>query len=189
MNHGMKTIQISDEDYEALMELSKELQTQENHGQAFPYFWEPTSEKLVIDFNNEGEVKEIFDNDACEVSSPKEFAENHPELYDDFLLTEDHEDEGYTWDLEGEWVEYISMMPDYSTYSSNWVQSSDHNPSLFLSDVKRHVDTNRHHLGRNPRTYARTIQRMPKMEKLIKILYRLNPQPKDDINEEARVYI
>lgn len=185
----MKTITISDKDYNDLMEFSKELQTQANHSQAFPYYWEPASEKLVNDPNNEGEVTEIFIEDDNETISPKGFAENSPDTYRAFL--EEIEDEfnpdfKYQEDLERDWVEYIENYVDNArTYSSNWEQSSDHNPSLFLSDVKNYIKSNKHHLGRNPRTYANTVHRMYKMEKLIEIIYRINPQPKEDVNDEA----
>jgi len=181
----MKTIQISDEDYQALMEFSKELQTQANHSQAFPYFWEPASEKLVLDPNDEGEVTEIFLEGDNETMSPEDYAEKNPRLYSNFLEHQEFEAEpGH------EWIKYIeNNAKDARTYSSNWEQSSDHNPSLFLSDVQNYIKTNKHNLGRNPRTYANTVQRMYKMEKLVEIIYRLNPQEKETVNEEARRFV
>lgn len=46
----MKTITVSDEDYKVLMELSKELQKQDNHGQAFSYFWKLEVKSLKLIF-------------------------------------------------------------------------------------------------------------------------------------------
>lgn len=189
MEISMKTIQLTNEDYEALMELSKELQLQANHSQAFPYFWEPASEKLEDDPNDEGEIGIVFCSYRQETYTLKEYAESNPEMYKRFRLEEEiGEDETYE-DIEHEWKDWLEYQDGLRTYSQNWEQSTDHNPSLFLSDVKNYIEKNEHHLGRNPRTYARTVWRMPKMEKLIEILYRLNTQPYEEVNEEARRYV
>lgn len=185
----MKSITVSDEDYETLMALSKELQAQENHHQAFPYFWEPASERLEIDPNNDGEVAQIFDHEMCESYSPEEYAEHDHELYNKFLDFEGYEGCEYIEEYEYEWVRYLSLFCPVRAYSSNWEQKIDHNPSLFLSDVKNYIETNKHHLGRNPHTYANTVHRMPKMSALIEAIYRLNPQPKDEVNQEAKRFI
>ncbi|MCP4762633.1 MAG: hypothetical protein GY870_12710 [archaeon] len=191
----MKTIQISDEDYEKLMEFSKELQLQENHSQAFPYFWEPASEKLVIDANNEGEIVKIFDPNECDSFEPDDYAINDADLYNKFIEKEGYEiekneykDYVYESDIEYEWIEFLKKeRPFLRFYSENWEQKTEHNPSLFLSDVKNYIESNTHHLGRNPRTYARTVWRMPKMQTLIEIIYRLNPQQK--VNPEAARFV
>jgi len=52
----MKTIEFTDEDHATLLELCKEIQTQENDGQAFPYFWEPMSGRYKPSPIEEGEV-------------------------------------------------------------------------------------------------------------------------------------
>lgn len=189
----MKTIQINDEDYETLMELSRELQTQPNHSQAYPYFWEPASEKLETDVNNEGEVKQILAD--SEMYSPEEYADYQSDIYADFLIEIDREEQQYNEDLydddlEQEWLDYLECSTlDVSIYSSNWEQKTDHNPSLFLSDVQGYIKSNKHHLGRNPHTYARSCFRMPKMEKLVQLICRLNPQLEKDINHEARRFV
>jgi len=191
----MKTIRISDEDYKSLMEFSKELQTQENHSQAFPYFWEPASEKLEINVNDEGEVVMVYDWEQAESYTPEDYADCHPEFYDSFLRDQevpfdtDDENQVYDSDLEEEWIKYIIENKSIDRYSQDWEQKTEHNPSLFMSDVKDFIKSNKHHLGRNPHTYARSVWRMPKMEKLISAIYRLNKQPKKDVNQEAKRFI
>lgn len=193
----MKTIQISDEDYNLLMEFSKELQTQPNIGQAFPYFWEPASEKLKINVNNEGEVSEIYDYDQSETYTPEDYADQNTTLFGEFLVDQElikFPGEKYIKyeDIdEQDWIEYVDTYASTITnvFSSDWEQKTEHNPSLFMSDVKTFIESNKHHLGRNPHTYARSVWRMPKMEKLIEIIYRINPQKKEDINEEARRFV
>ena len=174
------------------MALSQELQTQANHSQAFPYFWEAASEKLEVDPNDEGEVSKIYDNDQGETYTPKEYAENNLKLYENFLKETDAISEispDYDDTIECEWVDYIDNHREIHFYSENWIQKTDHNPSLFLDDVKSYIHHNQHHLGRNPRTYARSVWRMPKMQKLIEIILRLNPQPDNIVNPEVKRFL
>ena len=191
----MKTIPLSNKDYHELMALSRELQTQENHSQAFPYFWEAASEKLEIDPNDEGKVVKIYDNDQEETYTAEKYADDDPEFYEKFLLKEEveikviGEPEPYDFDLENEWLDYIELHRDVHVFSENWNQKTDHNPSLFLDDVKSYIKHNQHHLGRNPQTYARSVWWMPKMQKLIEIILRLNPQPDNIVNPEVRRFL
>jgi hypothetical protein len=184
----MKTIEVSDKDYETLMELSKELLIQDNNSQAFPYFWEPSSYKLKHDVNDEGEVKEIYLDG--ETYSLEGFAEAYDEDWEEFVKENELEDDGYDNSLEYEWEEFITdKYWDARAYSSNWKRETEHNPSLFMSDVKGFIEYNQHHLGKDPHTYSRSIWRMPKMEKLVSCLLRLNSNvPEECINHEALVY-
>lgn len=184
----MKTIEVSDEDYETLMQLSKELQSQPNHYQAFPYFWEPRSERLQLNFHGEGEVtKLICHGDEIDL---EETFENDEQNRIQFL-----EENNYDMDLKfsdlkenqkEEFEQYLIDNCDVEKYTYNWEEATEHNPSLFLSDVQNFVEKNSHHLGRNPSTYGRTIFRMPKMEKLVLAIYRLNKNHNEEINHEAK---
>ncbi len=187
----MKTIKVSEKDYEVLMELSKELQTQTNNYQAFPYFWEPSSMKTEVNIHGEGKEVEVYYD--CETYTLEEFAESDElEEYKKFIDWEDIEVQDkenitYDKDLESEWQSYIdSEIDDADVWTLDWKQQQDHNPSLFLSDVKGYIKNNAHHLGRDPHTYSRTISRMPKMEKLVECLLRFNKEvPEEEINNEA----
>ena len=187
----VKTIQVSDEDYKVLMELSKELQMQPNHSQAFPYYWEASSEKKEMNPHDEGELVMLYDGYMAESYTPEEYAECSPQIYDAFLnksgvpCAEDSESWIYHDNIETEWIEYAinDRSLDVNRYSVDWKDESY--PSLFLSDVQGYIETNKHHLGRNPHTYAQTVWRMPKMIRLIEAIYRLNPQAREDINSEA----
>lgn len=186
----MKTITLSDNDYDALMALSKELQEQENDGQAFPYFWVPASDMLQYYQNDCGDVIQIYDCNDHEVFTPKEFADHDEELYLEFVESRDKEvpfEYEYDHSLESGWVEFLEYKEDLEirTYTENWEHTETMNPSFFKSDVKDFIKYNKHHLGEKPRTYAHTLFRMPKMEQLINIMYRLNPQPKESVNHEA----
>lgn len=195
----MKTIQVSDEDYKILMDLSKELQLQNNNGQAFPYFWEPSSKKLETNINDEGEVREFYydgETYICDSERLENFANVYEDIWEsfceaNFLYVDDEETEiiKYNVEQEEDWEEYLRDSTDCHFYSSDWKRSRDHNPSLFMSDVKRYCEQNNHHLGRDPQTYSDSIWRMPKMEALVATIYRLNPQAKDKVNHEALRFV
>lgn len=192
----MKTINVSDEDYETLMELSKELQLQDNNGQAFPYFWTPSSLKLEIDPNDEGEVEEIY-YDSETYDNTEEgleiFFDNNEGIWEKFCIANElfADEEGfdiidYSPEYNKDWERYLKEYTDAYFYSSNWKRTRDYNPSLFMSDVKKYCEQNTHHLGRKPLPYSDSIWRMPKMESLVKALVRLNKQPEEEVNHECR---
>ena len=172
----MKTIEVSDEDYKTLVELTKELKEQPNHFQAFPYYWEPISENLVLNFHGEGEVEKlIIDGTEIDLEETFENDESNRILF----LEENNYDVDTTFEQltekqRNEFKEYLVDSCDVEIYTYDWKENIHHNPSLFLSDVKDFIKHNQHHLGRNPTTYAQTIWRMPKMEKLVKFLYKIN---------------
>lgn len=184
----MKTIQVSDEDYETLMELSKELQQQENQSQAFPYFWEPSSKKIVINPHDEGEFLQLLiDGQSVDPDSVAEYDDF--EKYNRFLEEnhDDHEMGVYHQELESDWIEYVEeSMDEATTMSYDKEYQEDHNPTLFLSDAQSYIRQNRHHLSEEPRTYARTIWRMPKMQELVGAIYRINKDHGEEINHEAK---
>lgn len=179
----MKTIEVRDEDYEVLMELSKELQLQENDYQAFPYYWEARSDKMVKSLNGEGEFFRIYLDG--EVHDLDYFYEDE-EIWANYLKEEYERDEYREYDElndEESFKEYV--LNNIKGTDEIWYEREQQckaNPSLFKSDVKNFIEYNSHHLGENPHTYANSIWRMPKMEALVKAIYRLNPQPKELVN-------
>jgi len=186
----MKQIQVSDHDYDTLMELSKELQLQDNDWNAFPYFWEPMSKKEELNFHGEGEIVKVYN--PCYGEGP-EYPEDTA-LYNEDLWVKYCESmelalgTPYSDEHQDEWIEFLeSNGYDKLTFDMNDV--SEHNPSLFKQDVKDFIGANRHHLGKDPHTYARTFFRMPRMAKLIEAIYRLNKQPIGTINKEASRFV
>lgn len=170
----MKTIQMSDEDYKTLMELSKELQTQQHDSQAFPRFWSPRSTKYEI---GTGDDEKGFYFDGEFETSQELF--NDDDLRKKYLKNEEMKAET---DFSGidlySWEKFLEE-EGYTMAYRRETEVLDNNFSLFKSDVKKYIRLNKHHLGKAPHTYANTIFRMHKMEKLIKCLYRLNPMEKN----------
>ena len=181
----MKTIELEDEDYDTLIELCNELRTQEDDCQAKPIFWSPSSYKPVLNYHGEGSIIEVYhDGDTY---SSEGFAEHDDfELYNTWLVyqmecvQEESEDNikytlnKYHTDLEDAWVGYIEdTIVDADIITFDLEQQQESNPSLFKSDVKNFINSNQHHLGERPHTYANTIWRMRKMEKLVNILEKI----------------
>ena len=185
----MKTITISDEDYKTLMDLSKELQTQENDYQAFPYYWEPSSLRTERNFHGEGAIVVAYDCRNCEKTTPKELIEEAPDLWESFLELSDHTEDTPYESIESEWVDHIKDDVDYDVWTEDLEDQQERNHSLFKSDVKDFIDTNKHHLGKNPHTYSRTIWRMPKMEALIGAVIRINREHSEEVNHEAKRFV
>ncbi|GEM_PF-2858880 len=185
----MPTIEIDQSDYDLLMAMSKELQMQENDSQAFPYFWGPMSKKEGIGTNDD--EPRIYDGNAAETYTPDDFADNNEDKFSLFLAENElPEDTEYIDIDESEWMSWVEEnCPDCSIVYSREEDVSEPNFSLFKSDVQNHISGNRHHLGKNPHTYARTFFRMEKMEDLVRIIYRMNPIPEEQVNEEARRYV
>jgi len=187
----MKNIQVTDEDYELLMEFSKELQTQTNNHQAFPYFWVPSSYKLELNYHDEGSVIQIVDEDSeiydLETYAESDEFEEYNKFLDDEEDTEEYTRNEYHVDLEYTWTDWIRNNCTANVYTSDYEQQQEHNPTLFKSDADNYVATNAHRLGKDPHTYSNTIIRMPKMISLIGAVCRLNKDvPEGEINDEIK---
>jgi len=184
----MKKLNLTDNEYDLLMSLSKELQEQDNDWQAFPYFWEPRSTKTVLGTEDDNPI--IYSSNAGETLSLKDYAEYNEEEFRRFLRNDElNEPTDYKDILEEDWMFWlISYDSDISIVYEKEEKVSEHNFSFFKSDVQHFIKFNAHHLGLNPHTYARTFFRMDKMEKLMKLIYKLNKtNPKT--NAEAKIYI
>lgn len=185
----MKTITVTEGDYATLMELSGQLQLQENDSQAFPYFWGPMSTKSGI--GTEDDEPLLYDSHAAETISLENYAEENSEVFRSFLKQEEYPADAEYSDIndEYEWGLFAcERNSDLSMVFTREEQVFEPNFSLFKSDVKEFISGNGHRLGGDPHTYARTFFRMRRMEALVKVLYRLNPQAEEDINEEALYY-
>jgi len=186
----MKTIEVSDEDYETLMALSKELQLQDNTGQTFPYFWEPSSKKLVTNVNDEGSIVRIYDGNTSESYTLSDYAEYEEALWEQFLDHKDSSVRNYSEEDEDDWLEFIKdNKDDVRVYTMDYERICDHNPSLFMSDVDAYCKNNTHHLGLDPHAFSHSMWRMPKMQALVEAIYRINKQPKETVNDEARRFV
>ena len=167
----MKTIEFDDETYDSLMDLVKELQTQDNDRTAFPFIWSPASRQWKPCPNGCGERTIVYSSPDNDSYTFEEFTESHPELLEEF--EEDGMDEVFAVDeVEDEFFSFlVSRYPgDFDLHREELVQVVEGNTSVFKSDAAKFCEENQHHLGQDPHTYCQHSWRMPKMEKLMKVL-------------------
>lgn len=180
-------INLSEQDYNDLMELTKELQEQENDTQAFPYYWQPASYKMESTTNDDVNYAVVYDSDSASSCSLKDLWDDEESLKQSFIELESLDEDIEFDDIDlSDWLSHVKNDPQYTVYYQEEAQVFEHNPSLFKSDIKGFIESNKHHLGQRPHTYARTVWRMPKMIKLIEILTRINPV--ENCNQEMKRY-
>lgn len=205
----MKTIKMNDEDYNDLMELAKELRTQDHDSQANPRMWtvDTTQERvtkegfndtkiLVINSNNDDSIDlEELNKQLLECYMRDKDFSNLDEIYESFII--DAELFRY-WCIENDLCfddnddndAVINVLQQTSLYSlQDYLEANDVNiapieeyeqhelnATFFKSDAKKHIEINKHNLAKNPHTYAFSIFRMPKMERLCDILNNLGEE-------------
>jgi len=203
----MKTINVSDEDYKDLMDLIKELKTQEHDSQAYPRMW-------TIDTTHERVTKEGYGDNFSAVLGHESYSTMRIEELNDKLLKAYKENSSLETFKE-EYEEFIVSVENFKdwckeknlkildvldgdgsyTFLTDYLEDAgadivpieeydkhELNATLFKSDAKNYIKFNGHNLYKNPHTYAFTPFRMPKMNQLVDILMRLNG--KKDENKE-----
>jgi hypothetical protein len=191
----MKTIELSDEDYDLLMSLAAELQTQPNDGNAHPVCWSPSSLKRNVVAEGCGEIH-FIDDDGGEFTLEELFKSEgnsgDKTIGEEFIqyYTNDDPDANITIDtMDMYWDEFENYLDDEYRFRKVELREErvcEQNFSLFKSDVKNFCETNQHHLGKDPRTYSQSIWRMPKMRKLVELVAKLNIQPLESIEGDIR---
>jgi len=175
----MKTINVTDKDYEVLKELLDELKTQDNDSTANPMWSISSKHNDIITIEDSAEDYMIFSNDGCdnirlsslcEELKKNEYDDEYVQYigdYDYFLdeIKNDFEERdllNYLHENENDLG--ITIIP---VKSDNKLET---NCGLFKSEVKRHIELNSYHYGENPHTYCFSSWRMPKTEELLNIL-------------------
>lgn len=195
---------LSDEERRFLSELQKELNTQDDVGQANPRFWViKGSEKLY--HVDEADGFELYDKDACEViaGSMKDICEYINENLLEEINENRLEKEKYTVTFE--------TLLGYDTICVSWTDEdgdeqrtglSDLNDiqdwlsdngydyqvisykiipkiyenTMFLTqkDAEEHLRANYYHYSNDAHTYAMTSWRSPRIERLVDILQKVD---------------
>jgi len=180
-NKNMKTIEISDEMYDSLVEISTLIKTQDNRCTASPYFFQVQTSKEVPTCEGCGE--EIWvDNDGCELRNEKEIREyisekifendeSMLELTDEEALikTEEIVDKMDSYDL----YEYLENRK-YDNWRKVNVTEIYQYENVFFTEkaCREHIRINGHNLNK-PRTYINYAFRNPEMELIINFLHGL----------------
>ena len=132
----MKNINLTDEDYNILMELSKELQVQERDHQGYPRFWSPRSTRKTI-----GTVDDVpvFYNHALDgMYSPEEISEEYPEEFANFLKDYYTVDTKYEDISEDWWISEVEdNIRDCTLYYQKDEEVCENNFSFFYKKIDR----------------------------------------------------
>ena len=187
-NFQMKTIELTDEAYDELMALAAELQLQENDSQAHPVIWTPSSLKKIVVAEGCGQ-EYLIDDEGHEYLPVElkyeEHCEDDANTYWECYLQSNYDVEEYEHisydDQEYDFTEWLVDNYGFRKICLEEQRICEDNPSVFKSDVKNFCETNQHHLGKDPRTFAHTSWRMPKMTRLVELVAGLNRQPKENI--------
>ncbi len=156
----MKTIHVSDENYEFLMNLSRELNEQDNRGTRTPYFFQvqirhqiaaPDGNGITAWFNDGHlvetyeEIKELIEEQMIEMELSKQYSSMSDSDKEYFL----------------ESIGYKKVYYDYEFRYEN----------AFLTSkaCDAHIEANRHNLS-SPVNYLSYASRNPELEKLMEIL-------------------
>ena len=159
----MKIIQVNDEMYEFLMNLSTELNTQDHRGTRMPYFFQvQTQEQIAVP---DGCGTEAWHQDGSMIETHSEIMETICELKE--------------WD---QWDDRFCSLDDYERDSileeAGWnkvtydYRSNLENAFLTSKACDEHIAANKHNL-KSPTNYLSGAYRNPEMEQLMKFLCEL----------------
>ena len=160
----MKTIQVSDEVHEFLMNLSNEIKTQDNRATRSPYFYQIQEDKEVGVPDGYGEEVWVRDGEVC-LRTEEDIKEAVFEWKEWDLNNEEHQrryESLYSYEIEEILREnYRKVNIDIThTYS---------NCFLTYKAYEAHLRLNGHNLN-NPKSFLFHAYRNPEMEMLIKFL-------------------
>ena len=188
-------LNLSSEDVQFLKDLSYELNTQDHVGQANPRFWvimdykrdyadgfdggtaiyDVVEYEVVCEYNNDltilGEwIKETFE-DIVDIKN-LEYTEDYVEFECD-----DHTyNIQYDWDLKM-FLEDIEYDKHYQVTGYREEEYIVQNTMfLTLREAQEHIKRNYYHYSDKVHPYAMTAWRSPQVDKLIKILNKINPK-------------
>lgn len=165
----MKTIRISDEMHEALMEISKQLNDQDHRATAMPYFFQVMTEEEVPVPDGFGESVWVMDGEICLRSDDdikvaiyeyKEWDKSNSQHGKLFNQMSDYE------------KEEILRKVGYRNYDITTTRKYE---NCFFTEkaCETHIRQNRHNLNK-PKSYLNHAFRNPEMELVLKFLCELS---------------
>lgn len=158
-----KTIEVSDEMYSFLMELSKELNIQDHRGTAMPYFFQiQTQEEVAVP---EGCGTECFFMDDHKIETDKEIQEA---IYDYYggKFSKKQVREMDAWEQENT-LKVIGFRKVYYDFKNKY-----ENAFLTAKACKEHIRLNSYHYHK-PVDYLTHAFRNPELEMVLKFVCEL----------------
>jgi len=172
-----KELNLNQEEIKFLKELGKELREQENDFQASPRFWVVGDYKYFECERGEGDRESVFIPDNGESSTINHFIK---------ILKEDFKDDDELLSVIYEYENGIILNYDFENYIKNniyedaffYSEQLEHivEPNtMFLTKkaCQEHIRLNNYHYTKKAYAYAMTAWRSPKVEKLLKILEKI----------------
>ena len=157
----MKTIEVSDEMYDSLVELSKELNTQSSRSTRMPYFFQiQTNEKVAVP---EGCGTECWHSDGSDIETDDEINEVICE-YSDISIEEA---------AKMDFVNKEKILEDAGWRRVNYSYEHRYQNAFFTERAcKRHIQKNAYHYD-EPVDYLSYATRNPELELVMKFLCEL----------------
>lgn len=168
-----KTIEVSEEMYDFLMDLSKKLNTQNHRATAMPYFFQIRTEKKVYVSEGRGVETWVNTDSQDELCSQKEIDEKILEILNDRYTNKD--------DLFIK--EYLEKMDEdekenaltENGYEKAYYEIDYEYKNSFLTEeaCREHIRLNSYHYN-NPVDYLSSAYRNPELEKVMTFLCELS---------------
>jgi hypothetical protein len=165
----MKTIEVSDEMYDSLIQLATEMVEQDKRGTRMPHLFQIRDWERVYDDNLNGEtiVYVDYDDGFNVIETLEEFK--------DYLRYNDHEEpqdleelwsDSYRWELD-DWIEENLPNLQKSSYS---LEPRYKNGFLTAKSAEEHLKSNHYHYNQNADVYLNHAWRNPEAELVSKFL-------------------
>lgn len=164
----MKTIQVTDEMYNSLMELSKELNTQDHRCTAMPYFFQIRTDEWKS--CSEGQGEEVWFSDGGFLESEEEIKDAIIEYKEWENLPQKESTEKYN-ELD-DWDKDEILENNYRKVNR---EKSHKYQNAFLTEkaCREHIKSNSYHYN-NPIDYLQHATRNSDMETIMKFISELN---------------
>lgn len=168
----MKTIKVSDEMYDFLMNLSNEIKTQDNRCTAMPYFFQVREKKEVA--AHEGSGTEVLYSSEYEVElrteqNKRQWIKEHFDYFDESMWYEELKE----IDIVNEWTLDAALMDlDFNRFYVD--EDYEYSNVFFTSKAcDEYIKLNRHNL-KSPDNYLKHAFRNREMEMIFKFITELN---------------
>jgi len=163
----MKTIELTDETYNFLIELSKELNSQDHRSTAMPYFFQiQTQEEIQVP---EGYGTEAWFYDGSKIETDTEIKETIFE-YKGWDFDDDNDNKNY--DILRDWErEEILEAAGYRKGNYDYTEKYQ-NAFLTAKACKEHILKNSYHYN-TPVDFLSHAFRNPELEKVLKFICEL----------------
>lgn len=159
----MKTIKVTDLMYEALMNISKELNSQDHRSTRMPYIFQVQTQELTLVPEGYGTEAWAYDNDIIKTKSEIEDAVNQYKEWDEHTTRFNH--------LEDYEIEEILENAGYHKVNYEY-QFKLENAFLTSKACNQYIKENKHNLNQ-PANYLSHAYRNPELEIIMRFLCEL----------------